>query len=189
VLVLRHVRDRAGAGGAANVARNLRALGSRVRVLGVVGRDEAGSGLLELLEDDPIDTSGVLALDGYDTPTKTRVLAAEPRRPLQQILRVDREPAWPIGGARARSRRRGLRAIAGSLDAVVSSDYGYGLVAGEIGAAARELAAGCRPRARGNRPVGRAGPAGCGGQPERADGDDAQPRGAGPPHEPPGPAP
>src|SRR5436190_2158883 len=38
VLVLRHRADRMGAGGAANVARNLRALGAEVPLLGVVAR-------------------------------------------------------------------------------------------------------------------------------------------------------
>ncbi len=141
VMVLRHVRDHLGAGGAANVARNLRALGCQVGVFGVVGRDDAGSRLLELLERESIATSGVLAIDGYVTPTKTRVLAAEPRRDAQQILRIDREPVRAVEGTDRATVASALRAAAGSLHAVVLSDYGYGLVGGEIGDVARAIAA------------------------------------------------
>ena len=142
VMVLRHVHDRFGAGGAANVARNLRALGCRVRVLGVVGRDDSGRKLLELLEADSIDTSAVVTLDGgFGTATKTRVLAAEPRRKLQQVLRIDRESAHPIEPAVRAAIAGDLAAAAGSVDAVVVSDYGYGVASAEVGLAVGHLAA------------------------------------------------
>ena len=41
-------------GGAANVARNLRALGATVRIIGVVGEDDAGRKLRELLDEEPL---------------------------------------------------------------------------------------------------------------------------------------
>jgi D-glycero-beta-D-manno-heptose-7-phosphate kinase len=139
VIVLRHVRERIGAGGAANVARNLRALGSCVRVLGIVGRDDQGSELLRLLEEESVDTSGVQTLEGYQTPTKTRVLAAEPRRNLQQVLRIDREPSRAIDPPVRDFLARELVSIAGGLDAVIVSDYEYGLCDVEIGVVARKL--------------------------------------------------
>src|SRR5437773_9772809 len=45
-------------GGAANVARNLRALGSPVRIVGVLGDDGTGEELRELLEEQGIETTG-----------------------------------------------------------------------------------------------------------------------------------
>lgn len=139
VIVLRHVRERIGAGGAANVARNLRALGSCVRVLGIVGRDYQGGELLRLLEEESVDTTGVQTLDGHQTPTKTRVLAAEPRRNLQQVLRIDREPSLAIEPPVRDAIARELVSIAGVVDAVIVSDYEYGLSDVEIGIAASEL--------------------------------------------------
>lgn len=139
VIVLRQVGERIGAGGAANVARNLRALRSRVRVLGIVGRDEHGGELLRLLDEESIDTSGVHILDGYQTPTKTRVLAAEPRRNLQQVLRIDREPDRPIGPPVREGIARELAAMGDAIDAVIVSDYSYGLCDVEMGIAATEL--------------------------------------------------
>ena len=50
VMVLRHRAEEVGAGGAANVARNLRALGASVEVFGAVGRDPSGRELLRTLE-------------------------------------------------------------------------------------------------------------------------------------------
>jgi D-glycero-beta-D-manno-heptose-7-phosphate kinase len=139
VLVLRHVRERIGAGGAANVARNLCALGSRVRVLGIVGRDYQGGELLRRLEEASVDTSGVQTLDGYQTPTKTRVLAAEPRRNLQQVLRLDREPSRAIEPPVRDAIAHELILIAGTVDAVIVSDYGYGLSDDQVSIAAGEL--------------------------------------------------
>lgn len=139
VIVLRQVGERIGAGGAANVARNLRALQSCVKVLGIVGRDEQGDELLRLLDEQSVDTSGVHTLDGYQTPTKTRVLAAEPRRNLQQVLRIDREPDRMIEPPVREAIARELVAMGDVIDAVIVSDYEYGLTDVEIGTAASKL--------------------------------------------------
>lgn len=142
VMVLRHVRDRIGAGGAANVARNLRALGAEVSILGAIGRDADGRELLTLIESEGIDTSGVELVPGAVTPTKTRILAAEPRRSLQQVLRIDRDPPAPLD-AQIRTRVAGRAyALGRHADAVLVSDYEYGGAGPEVGAVALELARG-----------------------------------------------
>src|SRR5262245_65288749 len=61
VLVLRYEREAIGPGGAANVARNLWALGARTLLVGAVGRDAEGRELLRQLDADGIDTRGVVA--------------------------------------------------------------------------------------------------------------------------------
>jgi len=140
VMVLRHEKERLGAGGAANVARSLRALGAEVSLLGAIGRDASGRELLNLVESEGIDTSGVELVPGAVTPTKTRVLAAEPRRSLQQILRIDRDPPVPLD-AEVRSRVAARTyALGRHVDALVVSDYEYGCAGPEVGAVALELA-------------------------------------------------
>jgi rfaE bifunctional protein kinase chain/domain len=141
VMVLRHVSERCAAGGAANVARNLRALGALTACLGAVGRDERGRQVLDLLERDGIDVAGVQSLPTWSTPTKTRVIAAEVRRWPQQVLRIDREPAAAPQAEVWRTLADDVRALAGRVDALVVSDYGYGAVGDELAAAASELAA------------------------------------------------
>jgi rfaE bifunctional protein kinase chain/domain len=126
VLVLRWTGEELRPGGAANAARNLRALGASVSLLGCVGRDVSGRDLLEALERDGVDVAGVESLPGWTTPTKTRILAAEPRRTPQQILRLDREPTAELPRAGAVRLANRVRELSGKVDAVLLSDYGYG---------------------------------------------------------------
>src|SRR6187402_26876 len=76
VMVLRHRSESVGAGGAANVARNLRALGATTLCAGALGRDARGREVIERLESEGVDVSAVRTEPGWSTPTKTRVLAA-----------------------------------------------------------------------------------------------------------------
>jgi len=141
VIVLCHERETLGLGGAANVARNLRVLGAETELFALAGRDASGRELAALLEEERIGCECVLSLPGWVTPTKTRVLAAEPRRSAQQVLRIDREPAEPAPAAKCAEIARRLRARAAGFDALVVSDYEYGLVGEELGELAREWAA------------------------------------------------
>ena len=134
-------------GGAANTARNVRSLGARVRLVGCVGRDEAGRKLIGLLGDEGIGLAGVAAIDNWSTPVKTRVLAGERNRSLQQVLRLDREPKGPANEARRRELAEVLVGLAGQVDAVIVSDYGYGMCDGILGAALERF------RARSKAPV------------------------------------
>jgi D-beta-D-heptose 7-phosphate kinase / D-beta-D-heptose 1-phosphate adenosyltransferase len=114
-----HVRssdDRAG--GAANVAVNLAALGVTTTILGVVGRDEEARRLQEVLE-----ARGITCLfsrsDHRPTITKTRVHSRG-----QQLIRLDREE--PQGEPAGPSLTASLTAALKDVDAVVLSDYGKG---------------------------------------------------------------
>ncbi|MBI3063190.1 MAG: hypothetical protein HYY83_14570, partial [Deltaproteobacteria bacterium] len=75
-------------GGAANVIHNIRTLGGKVTVCGVVGRDEAGRRLIQGLRGIGISKRGVLSKSHFQTTQKSRVIA-RPRH--QQIVRLDRE--------------------------------------------------------------------------------------------------
>lgn len=140
VMVLRHRSESIGAGGAANVARNLRALGAEVSVFGVVGRDASGRELLRKLEEEGAELGGVRSEPGWITPTKTRIVAAEPRRFPQQVLRIDREPEGELPEGLRRKIAAELELRAADFDAVVVSDYEYGLVGAELAASASGLA-------------------------------------------------
>ena len=150
VMVLGHSHEYLSAGGAANVARNLAALGAETRCLGAVGRDARGRELLELLRVEGIDVEGVLTVPGWVTTTKTRIVAAEPRRNLSQVLRVDHTPKGPLGPDARREVEALLAGLAGAVDAVVLSDYEIGLfdhgLARRGAALARELPVVLDPR-------------------------------------------
>lgn len=121
VLVLRARREECRPGGAANVARNLAALGAAVSCGGVVGRDGEGRDLLRGLAEAGVGTRAVLVAPSRPTPLKTRMMAQN-----QHLLRVDREDTSPIG---PRLQRRLLAAslrAAARADLVVLSDYSKG---------------------------------------------------------------
>ena len=106
------------AGGAANVARNIAALGGQASLLSVVGDDEAASALETLLLRDGIATS--LRRDpSISTPTKLRVVARQ-----QQLIRIDFEEA-PSHEILA-DKLDDFAARLAQHDVVILSDYGKG---------------------------------------------------------------
>lgn len=83
VVRVAHREDRLG--GAANVARNIVALGARATLIGVVGNDEAGRQVRSLLADEGIAQS-LIDDPVLHTTLKMRVLGRQ-----QQLLRIDFE--------------------------------------------------------------------------------------------------
>lgn len=108
-------------GGAANVARNILAVGAQVACAGVVGDDEQGRLLIDLLEQDGADCSAILKLSSRPTTTKTRILAQN-----HQMLRLDREDARPVSADVTESLLGHCCASVLDCDAVIVSDYGKG---------------------------------------------------------------
>ena len=105
-------------GGAANVARNAAALGASVGMLGVVGDDEPGSMLENLLAAEHVQP--FLYRDrSVNTTIKLRVVAHQ-----QQLLRVDFEnpPAHEV----LLSVQDRFQALIGDYEVLVLSDYGKG---------------------------------------------------------------
>ncbi len=126
------------AGGAANVAANLSALGCDVSAIGLLGTDEDGYRVLELLHSFHIDTGGILKSPERPTTSKTRVIGGR-----QQMLRLDLEEASELSSRLKRDLVAEVdQRIQGSC-AVVLSDYGKGLlsepVCRDIIARARKL--------------------------------------------------
>lgn len=73
-------------GGAANVAGNLQALGIKPLLCGVIGDDNTGVMLLDILESMGCSSTGMIRLNHRPTTVKTRIIGNN-----QQMLRVDRE--------------------------------------------------------------------------------------------------
>lgn len=123
-------------GGAGNVLRNLTSLGTVATVAGVVGDDEDGRRVIELLETCGSDTSGIEIEAGRPTTLKQRFVAGG-----QQLLRVDREVTHPIR-AETRARLAGfLSASMPGFDLVVLSDYHKGIVTPDLARTAIAAAA------------------------------------------------
>ncbi len=113
------------AGGAANVALNLAALGVQTIVMGRIGQDDAGLRLKDLLKVRNVEFVGdETHCDQVGTIVKTRVLARN-----QQVCRIDHESNYadyridhlPVTMAH-------LTRLLPQLDAVIISDYAKGVV-------------------------------------------------------------
>ncbi|MBI4966952.1 MAG: D-glycero-beta-D-manno-heptose-7-phosphate kinase [Rhodospirillales bacterium] len=132
VLAIDH--ETAMLGGAGNVVRNLAALGVGVAVAGVIGDDEAGQAVTNLLAREP----GVRPLLGTDparrTAIKTRFCAGP-----QQLLRADRETIAPLVPAEQDRLVGAVVAALAEASLLVLSDYGKGLL--EAGVAKRLIEA------------------------------------------------
>jgi rfaE bifunctional protein kinase chain/domain len=126
-------------GGGANAVHNIYTLNGRPIPVGVVGRDPHGARLRERLREKGITTSRVFTDPRYVTPVKTRVLAGGVHSAKQQVVRIDRESTLPPESPAHASVARAIEA-AGRVDAVLVSDYGFGLVTPQVVQAAVEVA-------------------------------------------------
>lgn len=128
------VREAQGrAGGAANVAMNAAALGAGVGLIGVIGQDEAGDVLDELVQASGVQTHWVRSADA-STIRKLRILSRH-----QQLIRIDFEDRLP-----ERLADEVLSTLARQLpdyDVLVLSDYAKGALGAvqDIIALARKL--------------------------------------------------
>jgi D-glycero-beta-D-manno-heptose-7-phosphate kinase len=136
VLILKYDATEIVPGGAGNAANNVAALGGRVRLAGVVGADPEGRRLLGSFHRG-VDRAPVLRARDYRTPVKTRILAGGVHAARQQVVRIDREPGWPIADAVGARVARNLGAALEACDAVILSDYGSGLVTPALAATIR----------------------------------------------------
>jgi rfaE bifunctional protein kinase chain/domain len=118
VPVVRIERREERLGGAANVARNAAALGAHSGLLGVVGADEAGAQVEQLLRESEIH-SFLKRDEAISTIIKLRVIGRQ-----QQMVRIDFEDA-PTDAV-LRDKLTQFKALLPDYDVIVLSDYNKG---------------------------------------------------------------
>jgi D-beta-D-heptose 7-phosphate kinase/D-beta-D-heptose 1-phosphate adenosyltransferase len=127
-----HVGDeRWTAGGAANVAANIAALGGSVRLVGVAGGDAAAATLTSVLAglSSSIETH-LVAEAGRPTTIKTRYMGGQ-----HQIVRVDREQPGAISKATEDAIVATVDTLARDCGAIMISDYAKGTLTDRVLAA------------------------------------------------------
>ena len=127
VPVLAVTEERSVAGGAANVALNLRSLGAAVEVIGWFGEDERGEELIDLLNQSDVEVDTRFRFSSAPTISKSRVTASN-----HQICRVDRESSPQHYLPDLKKLGNLIADKASSVDAVIVSDYGKGFVSDEL---------------------------------------------------------
>ncbi len=122
-------------GGAANVLHNLVALGGGATLCGLVGNDDAGAQVRELLDQLEVPNGGLVVSTSRPTTIKTRVVAHS-----QQVVRVDRERRGPAQDQDLAGLLDSLDRKVPQVDAVIVSDYHKGVISQPVTQRLKELA-------------------------------------------------
>ena len=141
VPVLKEISRDEDVGAAAHVARGLDSLGLSSQLHGVIGDDAPGLAVLDMLDEEGVDTSGIAVLEDRITTVKTRLLGAREGlvRGEQLLLRWDIEDENPIPEHASKLLiDQTIDALPGS-SCLILSDYGLGVLNDE--GAARLIAA------------------------------------------------
>ncbi len=122
VPVVRVTQETERLGGAANVALNVKSLGGRVALIGVVGDDLAGMRLAQAARERGVDAR-LVSVPGRPTTVKTRIMAQQ-----QQMVRTDREVTGPIEASVAAKLLALSSRVLRKGSALIVSDYQKGVV-------------------------------------------------------------
>ncbi|MBD3824687.1 MAG: D-glycero-beta-D-manno-heptose-7-phosphate kinase [Epsilonproteobacteria bacterium] len=114
-------------GGAGNVINNLVTLGAKVSVASVIGDDENGKELTQMLQKIGVDTKNIVVQTARKTSKKSRIIAVS-----QQILRYDKESKDAIAASSVDLIIDSLQNHIESYDALILSDYGKGVLTSEL---------------------------------------------------------
>jgi len=142
VFILRHEHTETTPGGAGNCAANLAALGAQVSLVSVLGDDETGRILAEKLREMGVDCTGVQLSNERHTTTKVRVLAGQIHSTRQQVIRIDYDSEGVLSTTVEQKLRADISDAVAGADAVIISDYNYGVATPATGALVRDTANG-----------------------------------------------
>lgn len=110
-------------GGAANVINNINNLGGTVEAVGIIGNEDAGRTLLNLLKERNVDTEGIILSDDRPTTVKTRVIGNN-----SNIVRLEKETRKKIGTETSEQIIEYIRNRINKYDAILILDYDNGLI-------------------------------------------------------------
>jgi len=141
VFILRHEQTETVPGGAANCALNLSTLGAKVHLIGAVGDDVAGRALIGKLAGAGVDCSAVAVVPEHQTTTKVRILAGQLHSTRQQVIRLDYDGNSGDKPELLDRFRESVIQLSQSSNAVIISDYNYGVADAELVKAVRAIPA------------------------------------------------
>ena len=125
VQVVKIAKETHRLGGAGNVVQNLLALGAKVSVASVVGDDEVGLRIKNMLSELGAGGGLILSEKGRESSIKSRVMASH-----QQVVRIDKESAVKINleSELVQKVTENLR----NFGVVLLSDYGKGVLSDKV---------------------------------------------------------
>jgi D-beta-D-heptose 7-phosphate kinase / D-beta-D-heptose 1-phosphate adenosyltransferase len=122
-------------GGAANVARNIAAMGARAMLLGIVGEDASADDLRAQLALMPSIEMHLVSDASRVTTVKTRYVADG-----QQVMRADRESRLPLAAPVEKLLLDEFQRAMGKTDVIVLSDYAKGVLSDSVTGSAIAMA-------------------------------------------------
>jgi D-glycero-beta-D-manno-heptose-7-phosphate kinase len=116
-------------GGAANVALNLKSLGAEAILCSVIGNDEQGDKLIELMENEGLKTDGIIRSNDRITTTKYRVIGNR-----VQMLRFDEEIDTDLNSDDSSELNNCLIRLISikKPDVIILQDYNKGVLSAEM---------------------------------------------------------
>ncbi len=110
-------------GGAANVARNIHALGATPILCSLIGEDEAGQTFQQVMKSRGLDESGIIVSADRTTSMKERILSG-----YQHLLRVDKESLAPLTRGDREKLLHSVETHLHDVDVVIFEDYDKGVL-------------------------------------------------------------
>jgi D-beta-D-heptose 7-phosphate kinase/D-beta-D-heptose 1-phosphate adenosyltransferase len=120
-------KETSNLGGAANVAANVNALGAHPFLVGIIGDDQFAAELKKNLRGKKLPISGLIVDPKRPTTVKTRIVAHS-----QQVVRVDRENPSELTPQLVEKLLAEAAKYIKQVDGVIISDYGKGVVTGDL---------------------------------------------------------
>ena len=126
VPVLEFVKETSHLGGAANVASNIKSLGAKPILLGVLGDDRESEIFLDIMRQQGLSNDGIFIDPDKSTTVKTRLIAVN-----QHIARIDRDNRQNIDQNIQEFFLNYLKSLT-NLKAIIFEDYNKGLLPKEF---------------------------------------------------------
>jgi D-beta-D-heptose 7-phosphate kinase/D-beta-D-heptose 1-phosphate adenosyltransferase len=114
-------------GGAANTAINVAALGAETYFITVTGKDSGSRELIDVLKKHKVHTEYVLRDKSRVTIAKKRITSAS-----HQLMRIDEGTTTAINETCEKEMLHHLAELVPQIDAIILSDYGFGVITSEI---------------------------------------------------------
>ena len=116
-------------GGAANVTQNLKALGAEPILCSVIGNDEKSAELLNIMQEQNMNTSGIIKSKDRTTTCKTRVISNN-----AQMLRIDAEDTFDLTDKEFDLLSAKIKDIINKekIDGIILQDYNKGVLTEEL---------------------------------------------------------
>jgi D-beta-D-heptose 7-phosphate kinase/D-beta-D-heptose 1-phosphate adenosyltransferase len=132
VPVLKVVQRSYSCGGAGSVAADLAVLGAKPICIGIIGADDNGAKLKEMLVEAGADITGIISIKSRPTVSKQRLIGLAQHIHRQQLLRIDDEVTDELTAEQYGKIIEAFTKRLGKVDVVCLQDYNKGVLSGDV---------------------------------------------------------